>query len=177
MENQRVRLSKTMLKNALVQLLQEKPLDKVSVLEICQTAEINRTTFYKYYGSQTDLLEEIESDFLGQLDEKIGLVLRNSTDAITDVLGSLYEQRSVFCTLVRAVPGQQFAAHLLALPSLNAIFQNLEVSEGYEEHQAKYVRRFISQGTFAVLCDWLGSDDPEPLDEIAAVLETMRGRF
>ena len=64
MENQRIRLSKTLLKNALVHLLQKKPLNKISVLEICETAQINRTTFYKYYGSQTDLLNEIESDFL-----------------------------------------------------------------------------------------------------------------
>ena len=48
MENQRIRLSKTLLKNALVHLLQKKPLNKISVLEICETAQINRTTFCKY---------------------------------------------------------------------------------------------------------------------------------
>ena len=99
MENQRIRLSKTLLKNALVHLLQKKPLNKISVLEICETAQINRTTFYKYYGSQTDLLNEIESDFLAQLDESLALIPEQE-GAVASVLANLYEQRTTFCTLV-----------------------------------------------------------------------------
>ena len=88
MENQRIRLSKTLLKNALVHLLQKKPLNKISVLEICETAQINRTTFYKYYGSQTDLLNEIESDFLAQLDESLALIPEQE-GAVASVLANL----------------------------------------------------------------------------------------
>lgn len=86
------------MKNALVHLLQKKPLNKISVLEICETAQINRTTFYKYYGSQTDLLNEIESDFLAQLDESLALIPEQE-GAVASVLANLYEQRTTFCTL------------------------------------------------------------------------------
>ncbi len=69
-ENQRIRLSKQLLRNALISLLEEKSINKISVREICETAEINRTTFYKYYGSQYDLLEDIENILLDELTEK-----------------------------------------------------------------------------------------------------------
>ena len=46
MENQRIRLSKTMLKNALIRLLANKSIDKITVYELCAEAQINRTTFY-----------------------------------------------------------------------------------------------------------------------------------
>ena len=46
MENQRVRLSKALLKEALVRLLETKPLDKITIYELCAEAQINRTTFY-----------------------------------------------------------------------------------------------------------------------------------
>ena len=62
MENQRIRLSKTMLKNALIELLKTKNIEKISIYELCGQAQINRTTFYKYYGSQYDLLADIEND-------------------------------------------------------------------------------------------------------------------
>ena len=68
MENQRVRLTKRMLKDALVQLMETKPLEKITIYELCAKAEINRTTFYKYYGSQYDLLDDIKADFLHELE-------------------------------------------------------------------------------------------------------------
>ena len=60
-ENQRVRLSKQMLRSSLIEILGEKSIHKVSIREICDRAQINRTTFYKYYGSQYDLLLDMEN--------------------------------------------------------------------------------------------------------------------
>lgn len=179
MENQRVRLSKAMLKNSLLELLQEKPLSKISVLEICERAQINRTTFYKYYGSQTDLLDEIEADFLSDANERIMLVFEQSPNAVFAFLESLYEQRDTFCTLVNAIPGQQFAEHLFALPGIEKIFQNLAETDGYPPQYERYIREFVFQGVFAVLCDWLGSDSesPEPVSEIAGVLEVLKDKL
>lgn len=177
MENQRVRLSKKMLQDALLDLLQDKPLSKISVLEICETAQINRTTFYKYYGSQLDLLNDIESDFLSQMDERVSLVLSESPNAVVAVLESLYDQRHVFRTLVKAVPGQEFASHFFALPSINAIFQALATANGFLEEQEKYVREFICQGTFAVIRDWLTSEEPEPASKVADVLKLFKDKL
>ena len=55
MENQRIRITKRMLREALIRLLGKKPIEKIRVQELCQEAQINRTTFYKYYGNQYDL--------------------------------------------------------------------------------------------------------------------------
>lgn len=177
MENQRVRLSKKMLKDALVDLLQEKPLSKISVIEICETAQINRTTFYKYYGSQLDLLEDIEADFLSQMDDQVSLVLNESPNAVIAVLESLYDKRRIFCTLVNAVPGQEFADHFFALPNIGLIFESLAEFGGLSERDEGYIREFICQGIFAVLCDWLGKENPEPISEIADVFGVLKSKL
>lgn len=116
MENQRVRLSKAMLKSGLLTLLREKTLNHISVYELCAASQINRTTFYKYYGSPSDLLNEIERDFLAQLDEDIKSIAAQSKDALLPVLAHLYEQKTLFCLLVRSMPAQEFATHLFSLP-------------------------------------------------------------
>ena len=51
-EDQRVMLTKRLLKDSLVSLLKEKTIFKITIRELCDTAGINRSTFYKYYDSQ-----------------------------------------------------------------------------------------------------------------------------
>jgi AcrR family transcriptional regulator len=52
---------KKLLKDSLIRLLQQGSIHRISVREICDRAGINRTTFYKYYGSQYDLLGDMEN--------------------------------------------------------------------------------------------------------------------
>ncbi len=177
MENQRVRLSKAMLKSGLLTLLREKTLNHISVYELCAASQINRTTFYKYYGSPSDLLNEIERDFLAQLDEDIKSIAAQSKDALLPVLAHLYEQKTLFCLLVRSMPAQEFATHLFSLPSITAIFQNRTEECSFSETQAKYFRRFVFQGTFTILYDWLNSETPEPVAEIAEILTILREKL
>lgn len=44
--------------DALLTLLEQKDFDYITVREICQTAQVNRSTFYLHYETMTDLLEE-----------------------------------------------------------------------------------------------------------------------
>ena len=64
MENQRIRITKQLLQQSLLQLLQIKLIDKISVTEICAHTQINRSTIYKHYGSQYDVLDEIKTQMV-----------------------------------------------------------------------------------------------------------------
>lgn len=44
---------------SLLKLLQEKPIDKITVKDICELCEINRNTFYYYYRDIYQVLEEL----------------------------------------------------------------------------------------------------------------------
>lgn len=72
-ENQRVKLTKKILKESLGKLLQTKSLHSISVRELCEAAEINRSTFYKYYGTPNDLFSEIQNDFLTHINESLDM--------------------------------------------------------------------------------------------------------
>ena len=61
-ENQRITLSKRLLKEALLRLLTRKQLDQITVSELCGEASINRATFYRHYGTPRDVLKDIEWD-------------------------------------------------------------------------------------------------------------------
>ena len=50
----RVRYTQKVLKDSLLQLLEKKPINKITVKEVCELAELNRATFYAHY---TDCLD------------------------------------------------------------------------------------------------------------------------
>ena len=68
-DDRRVKYTKMVLEDSLIQLLQEKPIDKVSITEICQKADINRSTFYAHYNDQIDLLQSIVQSILSELND------------------------------------------------------------------------------------------------------------
>lgn len=68
-ENQRIALTKRLLKENLLQLMSGKSIQKITVRELCEAAEINRSTFYNHYGCPADVLLEIENGVVADLEE------------------------------------------------------------------------------------------------------------
>ena len=66
-ENRRVRMTKRCMKDALLELLEKAPLNKISVTDVCNAADVNRSTFYAYYNDIDELLSEIETEALEQI--------------------------------------------------------------------------------------------------------------
>lgn len=55
----RVRYTQKVLKDSLLRLLEKKPINKITVKEVCELAELNRATFYAHYTDCFALLESI----------------------------------------------------------------------------------------------------------------------
>lgn len=55
MEDRRTRLTKRLIAKSLIELIKTKPVDQISVSELCRQADINRATFYRYYTMPKDI--------------------------------------------------------------------------------------------------------------------------
>lgn len=62
--DQRVRLTKMLLRRALTELLKQKPVQSISVKELCEKAGIHRGTFYAHYTDIFDLLAQVEEEMM-----------------------------------------------------------------------------------------------------------------
>ncbi len=60
--NRQTKKSKTALKQALIRLLAKKSLQDIQIKELCEAADLNRSTFYNNYGTLSDILTEIFLD-------------------------------------------------------------------------------------------------------------------
>ncbi|MBQ8783158.1 MAG: TetR/AcrR family transcriptional regulator [Clostridia bacterium] len=64
--DRRVKYTKQALKNSLISALQEKPIEKITVKELCEKADVNRGTFYAHYSDQFDLYNSLVKEFLSE---------------------------------------------------------------------------------------------------------------
>lgn len=64
--------SRNMIKKAFIELLEEKNISDISVVDIVNRADISRNTFYAHYDDVFSVLEELENDFIGKLRIYIG---------------------------------------------------------------------------------------------------------
>jgi len=58
--------SRRFIRQAFLELLQEKRLEKITVTDIVNRADINRSTFYAHYPDVRGLIEEIQQEFVEQ---------------------------------------------------------------------------------------------------------------
>lgn len=167
--NQRTRLSKILLKNALMDLLSEKgSVTKISVRELCERADLNRSTFYAHYSEPKELLEEVEAELLDATREhlqKIGA--ENDVGAHRYLLSFLIyikENDKPFRTLLIDAGDPEFRSKFMQ-QSIIQFVENLDIA--FPKEQEQYVYSYILNGSTGVIIQWMRSD--YSIDENALV--------
>ena len=167
--NQRTRLSKILLKNALMDLLSEKgSVTKISVRELCERADLNRSTFYAHYSEPKELLEEVEAELLDATREhlqKIGA--ENDIGAHRYLLSFLIyikENDKPFRTLLIDAGDPEFRSKFMQ-QSIIQFIENLDIA--FPKEQEQYIYSYILNGSTGVIIQWMRSD--YSIDENALV--------
>lgn len=158
--NQRTRLSKMLLKNALMDLLKEKGFAaKISVRELCSKAELNRSTFYAHYNEPKDLLNEIEAELLEATREhlqKIGA--ENDIGAhkyILSFLKYIKANDKSFRTLLADSADPEFRSRFMQ-QSMIQFVENLKID--LPKSLEQYVFSYILNGNTGIIIQWMRSD-------------------
>lgn len=84
----RVRYTQKVIQEAFWRLLNDKPLAKITVKEVCDLAGINRGTFYKHYMDCYDLMDKIQEDMISQMEQRLASV---GSTGIRNMLVSLMQ--------------------------------------------------------------------------------------
>lgn len=172
LENQRIRLSKRMLKDALIELLMEHPLDKITVYQICQRAQINRTTFYKYYGNPQDLLNDIEKDIFAELETLLLSDGGLEQDGLTRVLRYFEKEHTKCRMLINAAGGRNFGEKLFRLPFIQSLLARY-IPKEIPDTMTEYVHTFMYMGGAAIIHRWINKEHRESPEQIADLIHKL----
>ncbi|MEB7733524.1 TetR/AcrR family transcriptional regulator [Mammaliicoccus sciuri] len=132
-EDRRVRKSKRAIKQAFIQLLTENNLDRITIQQISNLADVNRGTFYLNYEDKYALLDEMENE---QIEEIKGYVDIRKMDLSTKTSDRIIEE---FANKVI----KNVITHIEQNMEFYQVILNLERKSQIEEQLADIVRSNI----------------------------------
>lgn len=151
----RVRHTKQLLKDALLQILQTKSIDKVTVTELCKTAHINRNTFYSHYRSPLDLLLEVEDNFADKVLTTAQEPLQNKdyAEMLRQLCSAIYEDRDLALVLIKTSSNGQFMKHVISgfYDMMMDIWSNLDAPQ----EKLNVMFRYGTGGSYTILRSWV----------------------
>ncbi len=171
----RIVKTKDRLKNALLNILQDKRLDEVTISEICTKAAVNRNTFYSHYQSIKDLLDEIEAEFLEVVLSKIH-VDSESTKGVTSLLTKIFEvvqENKEMCRLLFTDNGDKNFIRTIVMFAMPAAVKNWQDELNIPEEKATKLYYFTIGGAVYVIEQWIKDDFVETPEELANILNQL----
>ena len=170
--NQRVVLTKRLLQEALLRLMNKKPLDKITVKELCEESGINRTTFYRHYGVPRDVLIDMEADFSNQLRERFDVTKINDISSYSEeLLTYLYNHSDILKILILNNSADDF------MRMINSMFEKVLQSKskypaisGAADDNIKLISTYIAGGGYFMLRRWLLEDIKKTPKELSDLI-------
>ena len=161
-EDRRVRVTKKVISESFIELMQQYPITKISVKMICESADINRSTFYSHYADQYDLLSKIQHEVAGGIKENISPTrfTENNKDAVSVIIRILEyakENAPLFRVLLSEHSNSTFQEELKYLVRE----KTLEEMGGDAQLGAsvtKYIELFAINGILSIIARWLEDD-------------------
>ncbi|MDL2220850.1 TetR/AcrR family transcriptional regulator [Eubacteriales bacterium OttesenSCG-928-N14] len=172
-QNQRVMLTKRLLQESLIQLLQQQSIHKISIRELCEAAGINRSTFYKYYGSQYDLLSEMEEEMLIQIQAYVAQIDMEEDESIVlhivPIITYLEENIDLARLLLNNNIDPEFPQKLFSLPQIQYLVRTF-IGDRYDEEEFDYMFAFIIDGVYGMVRQWLNRSDHISAEKLAPLI-------
>lgn len=158
--NQRTRLSKLLLKNAMMELLREKgTVEKISIRELCERAELNRSTFYTHYNEPKELLEEIENELIDSAKEHLKKIGEGDSVGahryILSFLEYIKTNGKIFRTLLVDCVEPGFRTKFMQ-QSVIQFMENIDLT--VDKRTEQYVYSYVINGSTGVIIQWIRSD-------------------
>ena len=174
-EDRRVALTKRMLKETLTEMLKEQDLYHISIRDLCEKADVNRTTFYKHYGSQFDLLADMENDLLDFISRTIEAHVDDQDQLIYIFCEYLERNHELFKLIINNNIDPEFPQKLFALEPLKSVtLQNYSAT--HNSNEADYFYNYATYGTFRVFCMWLNKEDRESPEQMVEIIRSLNRR-
>lgn len=171
----RIIRTKKLLNDALLELLREKPIEKITPTELCRKATINRNTFYSHYKCTGDVLDDIENDLLKTVDSSINDG-NSPREAITSLCRMLRANKKLSYMLFSHTTTSKITAKVFDITNkFNMNKMNKEKNDLTDSFK-QMLSSYTIMGSAAVLEYWVKNGMTEEPEEIADFLCTVSKR-
>jgi AcrR family transcriptional regulator len=182
----RVRRTRMLLRDALIDLATEKGFDAITVNDLAERAMINRATFYRHYRDKYELALDYATELLDELGLLDNPLLADTQQGDTDVphpsLIRLFEHAASHARLYRVMLGQRgtplFAEQLQRY--VEGVMRERFVQAGRDRQRTRVPLdlcvHFMATNSITMLIWWLEQGQPYSAAQMATWLPQLNLR-
>ncbi len=168
-DGRRVRMTKRLLKQSLIDLLKEKSIHEISIKDICAGADINRSTFYRHYNTQfelyDDILEDITQDIAGIYASCAGEDY-TAQSFLTEILRYIEAHRETFLVILSGHSN-------VSMGEAFNRFTNRFIDTEHASELSVYIIQFIAAGMTSFLWTWLNKEKRRSAEDVALIISSI----
>jgi AcrR family transcriptional regulator len=169
--DRRAQRTRTALREALLSLMHERAWDDIDVQQVCERANVGRSTFYNHFPNKEALLVGGFDDLRGLLKQQ-----RGPGGQVLGLIEHAHQNRRLFRTLIGRRSGfavqQRFRDMLVKLV-------DEELTEWPSQAPRAAAVRWVAGALFELLIWWVESRSPMQPQQLHELFETLchRGRL
>lgn len=175
--DRRVFKTKRAIRNAFAELLSEKDIDKITIKDIADRADINRRTFYSYYSGVYQIIDEIENEICTTFEDALKEM------ELKKVLENPYEIFDKLNTIINS--DLDFYSHLLKINvNVNLASKIIELLKSevkasirnqidMDDMKLEIMIDYSVSGMISVYQNWFNSDRSKSIEDLAETISLI----
>jgi AcrR family transcriptional regulator len=174
-ENRKIRYTKMVIRDSLMELMKTKSILSVSIKDICELADISRSTFYAHYKDQYDLLRQVEEETVAYFEDMLRKYKdkqskKETTQMIEEMLTYMANNGNSIQVLLSENGDIAFQKKLFQHFAGNNLITRY-FSEKQQDDEAKtYYSVFLINGYLGLVQHWLKTNMSIPVPQLARML-------
>lgn len=167
----RVLQTRQALRRALLELIDRKPLEQITIREIAAAAGIGYNTFFRHHTSKEALVKEIATEELSRLIELSVTTLdaSSSTEAARKLCRFVAQHHTLWSTLLTGGAANILRDEFIRLLEETALSRVSSTSK----LPADIGIKLVAVGTLELLAWWLAQGKRIPADQLAEIYEQL----
>ena len=178
--NRRVRFTRSALREALIDLILEKPLVSITVKDICARADINRSTFYLHFKDVTDILRTTEDEIIEHMREHAPTHEQEISDLqeikgfFTDFLEQIRNNPRIMKVIqvLCSEQGDPYFVRKLQTMTYEAFLDgwDMHMMPEMSEQRKRLVFSYVISGMVSMLSAWATRAQDMPTEQVVSLL-------
>jgi len=170
--DRRVRYTKMVLRESMLDLLKNKSLNQISITELCKAADVNRNTFYKHYNTPYEIIREMEDEMFNALMNSIKDI-DNVDGIILASCRTLERDKKMSVIIFSETDSSSLLSKALSsFRNTDTTLQN-NSDATIQYYLLNKVYLFAEQGTIAIMKDWVLGGFKESAESIAEIISYL----
>ena len=177
--DRRVRKTKAQLRAGLARLMQKKSIKEITVKELVEEVDINRSTFYLHYTDIYQMLESIEGELMDEISHLIddyaldSINNKESSYPFIKQIFTILDNNKDICIALLGKNGDMAFVNRIEGLIAETVFQRLSSRMPKDNRDIEYAYAFCLNGCVGMIKAWLSSDNQESTQHMAELTHKL----